>query len=288
MEWHSTLNGEPVRLTAEEVTERLRGVAPGRIQIHAVEVEGVWYPMRQAFAVAAGVPRVTVNTPQAWSAFGALGFRCSARPRERLSAETGDRPPLRPPPEFLYCLPQEEVVLELGSIVLEWCWWEWWTDLRADRRTGEGVGMPRAAGVYEARLYGEEQRLYIGRACNLERRVRHSMISGASEHDAGRRIEANEDLSRVCVRWASTDRPAAVEEELLRRHMQQFGALPKYCEHTEVAVGLSLSGDLFTRPPAPPRTLIALGTLFAPVPPGERGQEDEGVEGEHAGQDGEG
>ena len=32
----------------------------------------------------------------------------------------------------------------------------------------------------------------------------------------------------VEVRWAETDRPAAAEEELHRRHRERFGRLPRY------------------------------------------------------------
>ena len=92
--------------------------------------------------------------------------------------------------------------------------------------------MPHSSGVYEVTVHGEERLLYIGRAWDLQMRVRHGLVKGHSLHPAGDKTRAKEDVSRVCVRWATRGRPAAAEEELLRRHMQRFGAPPKYTIRT--------------------------------------------------------
>jgi len=85
------------------------------------------------------------------------------------------------------------------------------------------------AGVYEVRRYDEQRRLYIGRATNLMRRIKYSLLPASAAHHAGRKIRAHEDLSRLCIRWADTDRPTTAEDELLQRHLDRYGALPEYC-----------------------------------------------------------
>jgi len=100
-------------------------------------------------------------------------------------------------------------------------------------RYGGGVIVPnRKAGVYEAKYVDDEQRLTIGKASDLRMRVKQGLVKGKTLHSAGKRIRANEDIRKVVVRWAITDRPAAVEEELHRRHRERFGRLPKYTQYT--------------------------------------------------------
>ena len=231
MVWESKVSGHVVRLTREQVIEALRGVEPVRVQTHAVEIEGVWYPVRQAFAVATGIDRMDTDTVQCRRAFRTLGFRCSTRSRSQPDLDADGRPPLRPPPEIIEIMAGEEDVLEIPPILLEWGFWKWWDDLREDSRGGEGIAVPPHPGVYEVGIHGQEERLYIGRASDLRARVKERMIKGQRDHPAARKIEANEDVSRVVVRWADTDRPAAAEEELHRQHVERFGALPKYSEH---------------------------------------------------------
>jgi hypothetical protein len=231
------VNGHLVRMTPKQVVAALRGVRPGRIQAHCVEIGGTWYPVKQAFGTAFGLERTDFNTMQARRALAQMGFRVAVAPRPRdpsrsLQGEDGrGRPRLRPENEVDAMVPAESELLALATL-LEWSWWEWWDDLREDDRRGEGVELPRVSGVYEVKIHGEEQRLYIGRASDLQGRVKHALVSGSSSHPAGRRLRENEDTSRVCIRWAETNRPAATEEELHRRHVQRFGVLPKYTRHT--------------------------------------------------------
>jgi hypothetical protein len=76
------------------------------------------------------------------------------------------------------------------------------------------------------------ERLTIGKAKDLYKRIIRALILGKLKHLTGKKIRANEELSKLVVRWAETDRPAAVEEELHRRYRAKFGELPKYTKIT--------------------------------------------------------
>ncbi len=75
MEASFVVNGQTLRLTKDLVTDRLKAVAPGRIQIPAVEIGGQLYPIKEAFAVATGLDLLDFNTNQARMAFKKLGFK---------------------------------------------------------------------------------------------------------------------------------------------------------------------------------------------------------------------
>jgi hypothetical protein len=62
-------------------------------------------------------------------------------------------------------------------------------------------------------------------------RIKGRLLKGR-KHSSGVRILANEDTSKVEVRWAVTDRPGAVEEDLHKKYKARFGGLPKYTQHT--------------------------------------------------------
>ena len=124
--------------------------------------------------------------------------------------------------------------IEVAPIVLEWSPWQPWNSLREDerRRTGSRVPLARS-GVYEVMAEGRRVRLTIGRASDLQRRVKHHLVMGLGPAHAVREaILANEDTSRVYVRWALTDRPAAAEEALHLEHKRRHGRLPKYTQRT--------------------------------------------------------
>jgi excinuclease UvrABC nuclease subunit len=123
-------------------------------------------------------------------------------------------------------------ILEVPAIVLEWSEWVPWDDLKVDARSAGGLRLPQTSGVYEVRHSDADERLTIGRAGNLRFRVKQGLVKGKAPHSEGRRIRATEDVSRLVVRWAVTDRPAAAEEELHKRHVTRFGRLPKYVKHT--------------------------------------------------------
>ncbi len=123
--------------------------------------------------------------------------------------------------------------IEIPAITLNWCVWYTWSTLQRDARSDpDGITLPNAAGVYEAKLVESEERLTIGKASNLRMRVKQGLVKGKVPHSSGDDIRSSEDLSRIVIRWATTDRPAAVEEELHRKHVEAFGRLPKYTDRT--------------------------------------------------------
>jgi len=127
----------------------------------------------------------------------------------------------------------EREAVAIPPIVLDWSDWTAWSDLKVDARYGGGVRVPnREPGVYEAKCTDAEERLTIGKASDLRMRIKQGLVKGKVPHSAGQRIRANEDISRIVVRWAVTDRPAATEEELHKRYQAKFGKFPKYTEHT--------------------------------------------------------
>ncbi len=111
--------------------------------------------------------------------------------------------------------------VHIEPIVLDWSEWHLWRDVERDAREGGAVVPCEQAGVYEARISGRKERLAIGKAKDLRARVKQGLMGGK----AGDEFGAGED---VVVRWAATERPAAVVEELCIRHKGRFGELPKY------------------------------------------------------------
>ncbi len=123
--------------------------------------------------------------------------------------------------------------IEIPRITLNWSDWYAWSDFLRDARSDpNGITLPDAEGVYEAKLVETEERLTIGKASNLRMRVKQGLVKGKVPHSSGDDIRSNEDLSKIVVRWATTERPAAVEEELHRKHIEAFGRLPKYTDRT--------------------------------------------------------
>ena len=123
--------------------------------------------------------------------------------------------------------------IRIPPIVLEWSEWIPWPHLEVDARGACGVRVPnRMPGVYEARYADAEERLTIGRTSNLRWRIKQALVKGIGPHSAGKKIRAAEDVARIVVRWAPTDRPAAAEEELHKRYLSKLGRLPKYTDHT--------------------------------------------------------
>lgn len=51
-------------------------------------------------------------------------------------------------------------------------------------------------------------------------------------HSAGKKIHQKEDASKIVIRWAITEGPAAIEEELHRRHKKKFKKPPEYVKLT--------------------------------------------------------
>ncbi len=123
--------------------------------------------------------------------------------------------------------------IEIPAITLNWSdWYTWSRFLRDARSDPDSIALPNTTGVYEARLVESDERLTIGKASNLRMRVKQGLVKGKVPHSSGNDIRGNEDLSKIVIRWAITNRPAAVEEELHRKHIEAFGRLPKYTDRT--------------------------------------------------------
>jgi len=123
-------------------------------------------------------------------------------------------------------------IIEIPRIELRWSEWHPWEELKEDARSG-GIKIPNeVSGVYEVKYMDSEERLTIGRTTNLRYRIRQALVKGLALHSSGKEIREKEDVSRLVVRWAVTDRPAAVEEELHRRYVEKHGMWPLYTDHT--------------------------------------------------------
>ena len=59
----------------EEVIVKLRGVKPGKIKIHAVVIDGVDHPVKEAFARVTGLDVLDFNTNTARNEFKQIGFK---------------------------------------------------------------------------------------------------------------------------------------------------------------------------------------------------------------------
>jgi hypothetical protein len=70
-----TLNGVRHTLTRESVIRAMKRQTPGRIQTYAVEVDGIWYPVKQALAQALGVPVRDFISTRAQELLAKLDFR---------------------------------------------------------------------------------------------------------------------------------------------------------------------------------------------------------------------
>ena len=123
--------------------------------------------------------------------------------------------------------------INIGVITLEWSDWHSWDDLKADARKKGVVRVPNGIpGVYEAKYKRAKKRLTIGKASDLRWRVKQGLVKGKAKHSAGKNIRKNEDTSRVVVRWAITDKPAAAEEYLHKMHQKRFDERPLYVRFT--------------------------------------------------------
>jgi hypothetical protein len=93
-----TLNGQRYTLTRETVKARLRGVGPRAGSKHRVRVNGAWYPVKQAFAVATGVPSGDFISHTARRHLAALGFEVHGEIEHRDRAQRDSVRPIASPP----------------------------------------------------------------------------------------------------------------------------------------------------------------------------------------------
>jgi len=119
--------------------------------------------------------------------------------------------------------------IRIPEIELRWSKWIPWVAFKLDARSNRlGVTPPSKPGVYEARLEDKRERLAIGKTRNLRIRIKEALVKSKDRLAEGKRLKSKEDTTRIVIRWATTDRPSAVEEELHKQHLIRFGALPKY------------------------------------------------------------
>lgn len=126
--------------------------------------------------------------------------------------------------------------IHIEPIVLDWSEWHSWDDVLRLVKDG-GVNVPDMSGVYEVKLENEKKRLTIGKAKSLRMRVKQNLVKENGRHSTGWRIrpdikDGKLSASDIRIRWAVTDRPAAVEEELHMRYKGLFGELPEYTKNT--------------------------------------------------------
>ena len=122
--------------------------------------------------------------------------------------------------------------IHIPPITLDWSEWHRWDDVGRRIRDG-GVNVPNRAGVFEVKFEDEEYLLCIGNAENLRAQAKHALAKKYRIDSPGPKLRPeikNESLStsRILIRWAITDRPAAVEEELRRRYEEgRYDGLPE-------------------------------------------------------------
>jgi len=126
-----------------------------------------------------------------------------------------------------------EQILNIGSIKLAWSRWYPWRYLDPDLEYTKISTVPNTPGVYEViRESSRIRRLTIGQTKNLRQRIAGLCRAGFEFHSSGLRIRATEDVSKLMIRWAQTNRPKAAEEELHRIYRERHGCLPEYTKQT--------------------------------------------------------
>ncbi|MBM3477153.1 MAG: hypothetical protein FJX75_28125 [Armatimonadetes bacterium] len=233
MEFRGKLKRKQRRATRERVIEALGNMLPEPPTMYMVQVEGIAYPLKQAFGETFGVGRHDVGTRDARRIMERLGFEVTREPaasRRRAEAEDASAPEkgagrLRRG-EYDPVSWQE---INIPTMILRWSCGVRWVDIAGIGESSEEVRVPpNEPGVYCVFRKGDIPALYIGQTTNLRRRIVDALVRGTAMHTAGTLIRENEDLSRLVISWGLTDRPAAVEEELIRRHMEEWRKLPQY------------------------------------------------------------
>jgi (p)ppGpp synthase/HD superfamily hydrolase len=122
------------------------------------------------------------------------------------------------------------------SLKFEWYPWVSWDDMKQYAGGKRPlVPIPKEAGVYEVRHVDRkpDECLLIGRADNLENRIREELVKGDKTSHPNRQqllAEASGDTSKLAVRWATTDFNLELENLLLNKYKKRFRGLPKYID----------------------------------------------------------
>ena len=122
--------------------------------------------------------------------------------------------------------------IEIPHIYLNWSVWYPWNQIAARERRRMVVDIDACPGVYEVCHVNEGLPLTIGMGLNLRRRIGRDLVTKSGTHSAGKNIRNIEPLHKLIIRWAPTDHPHAVEEELHRACLIKHGQLPKYTKKT--------------------------------------------------------
>jgi hypothetical protein len=69
------IRGQSLSLSRQRVLEKLKSVKPGVYTEHVVQIDGVWHPLKKAFAIATGLDLLKFHTAQALTVFEKLGFK---------------------------------------------------------------------------------------------------------------------------------------------------------------------------------------------------------------------
>ena len=234
MEFEFTLQGRKRLASRERVLDTMRGLMPDPETRWMVDIEGVSYPLTQVFCETFAVQRHLDSTRAACRVLERLGFTVTRREtgrRGRLPQMAGQAPR----DSYIYHAPRhgkqdhpQPEVLEIPPIVLRWSYSERWDDVAGTGEHATEFQLPTDPGVYFVYRVGEPVLLYIGGTSNLRRRVTDALVRGKLMHIAGQKIREGEDVEGLRVAWAVTDRPAAAEEELHRKHLERCGRPPKY------------------------------------------------------------
>lgn len=70
-----TVRGQIHSLTREQVISGVKKAKPGLIQKHAVEIDGVFFPIKQAFGIVTKIDVLAFQTAEARRVFERLGFK---------------------------------------------------------------------------------------------------------------------------------------------------------------------------------------------------------------------
>jgi hypothetical protein len=71
--------GKRIRLSKDQAMRKLKGTEPDSIDVHAVEINGVTYPVKQALAVITDLDRLDLSTNQARLVLKKLGFKVTRK-----------------------------------------------------------------------------------------------------------------------------------------------------------------------------------------------------------------
>lgn len=135
------LNGERYTLRVDDVRTRLAGVVPGPIQKHAVLVDSTWYPVRQAFSVAARINGAEFTSHTARRHLAALGLQVRGEIEVRALSAQRDRSGGRPERATSPSVPRDErwhTEANVQAAVVRWLVTQGWRILSvADTATRE-------------------------------------------------------------------------------------------------------------------------------------------------------